>query len=250
MFWRLIAAALVGAASALALVRAARPGPELVLLALAAGAVAISAAVRPQGDVATRTLLAETSRAAERVRISRELHDALGHHLTALLQQLESAALRPDADPLVCEALAQARAVFTEVRSSLADLRRRGAADVRPALRELAVAIRRPRVHIDFDGEPGIPASLSHAVFRCVQEIVTNSARHAGAQNLWIACTVGAAAVEIRARDDGRGADGVRPGAGLRGMRERLAEAGGNLEVHTAPGQGFSVRVWLPLEPT
>ena len=58
---------------------------------------------------------------------------------------------------------------------------------------------------------------------------------------------MGASGLEIRAHDDGRGASGVHLGAGLRGMRERLEEAGGSLEVETAPERGFTLRAWVPV---
>ena len=54
--------------------------------------------------------------------------------------------------------------------------------------------------------------------------------------------------IAIRAHDDGRGADAVSIGNGLRGMRERLTEVGGRLEIRTAPDRGFAVDAWLPLE--
>jgi len=221
-------------------------GSSHVVCAEAGAREALAAANEDQ--LASQALLAESSRALERLRISRELHDALGHHLTALVLRLEAAALQPTADHQVSEALVQARAALAEVRASLGELREKGNVDIRPALLTLAAAVTRPSVHLEFAGDLRIPDSrASHAVFRCVQEIVTNSARHAVAQNLWIDCTVNASGVEIRARDDGRGASAVRLGAGLRGMRERLQETGGGLEVRTAPEQGFSLRAWLPV---
>jgi len=85
------------------------------------------------------------------------------------------------------------------------------------------------------------------AVLRCAQEIVTNAARHAAAQNLWLTLTQQEGSLMLSARDDGRGAQELRPGNGLRGMRERLESAGGTLLVKTAPGQGFSLCATVPL---
>jgi signal transduction histidine kinase len=65
---------------------------------------------------------------------------------------------------------------------------------------------------------------------------------------LWLAIARERRGIAIRARDDGRGAERVDAGNGLRGMRERLAEFGGQLEFETAPGRGFSLEAWLPLE--
>jgi signal transduction histidine kinase len=201
----------------------------------------------------TQALLAETSRTVERLRISRELHDVLGHHLTALLLQLEATARVPPekSSEYLQKALAQTRTLITETRAAVSTLREEGSMDVRPALRSLVQGIDLPRVHLTLDEDLGLrePAT-AHVLVRCVQEILTNALRHSGAENLWVSCVRGDGRVEIRARDDGRGAEQVRPGHGLRGMRERLEEMGGGLEVRSAPGQGFSVHAWLPSERT
>jgi signal transduction histidine kinase len=84
------------------------------------------------------------------------------------------------------------------------------------------------------------------ALLRCVQEVVTNTTRHAAARNLWITITAGTDGIVIRARDDGRGAKIVSPGNGLTGMRERFEALGGRIELSAAEGQGFDVRGVLP----
>lgn len=201
----------------------------------------------------TQTLLAETSRTVERLRISRELHDVLGHHLTALLLQLEATARVPPekSSEYLQKALAQTRSMITETRAAVSTLREEVSVDVRPALRSLVQGVGQPRIHLTLDEDLGLrePAT-AHVLVRCVQEILTNTLRHSGAENLWISCVRSDGRVEIRAKDDGRGAEQLRPGHGLRGMRERLEELGGGLEVSTAPGQGFSIHAWLPSERT
>jgi signal transduction histidine kinase len=72
--------------------------------------------------------------------------------------------------------------------------------------------------------------------------------RHAGATRLDLRVEPQAGRVLLQARDDGRGAESHVPGNGLRGMRERLAACGGQLDIITAPGQGFALDVRLPLE--
>jgi len=107
--------------------------------------------------------------------------------------------------------------------------------------------VRSPQVHL------AMPASLeisdpeqAHAIFRCAQEGLTHALRHARAQNLWIDMARNGGRVEVRVRDDGRGAPRGAPGSGLRGMRERLGEVGGGLEIDTAPGAGFRLTGWVP----
>lgn len=199
--------------------------------------------------LATRKLLEDSSRAAERVRISRELHDVMGHHLTALSLSLEAARHAPEREKARHVETAQGltKRMLQEVRGVVGRLRDGDPIDLAGALAELASGIERPRVHLSS------PAGLriddperAHALLRCAQEILTNSVRHAGARNLWLELVQGPDGLELRARDDGRGAGSVRPGNGLTGMRERLEQLGGSLAVESIPGSGFQVRAWLP----
>jgi len=84
-------------------------------------------------------------------------------------------------------------------------------------------------------------------VLRCVQEIITNAIRHAAADNLWIELARTDSGIAIQAWDDGRGSKEVQPGHGLIGMRERLEQVGGRLEIETQPAKGFRLTAWMPL---
>ena len=95
-----------------------------------------------------------------------------------------------------------------------------------------------------FDPEQG------HLLLRCVQEIITNSVRHARARNLWIRLSLSQDGVAMSARDDGRGVNTVQAGNGLRGMSERLSQLGGKLEVESQIGAGFTLHAWIPTEAT
>ena len=87
----------------------------------------------------------------------------------------------------------------------------------------------------------------AHILLRGAQEILTNAARHSGAQNLWLGLVRNADGIALTARDDGRGSPSVKPGNGLTGIRERVEAAGGALKIDGASG-GFRLEVWLPLE--
>ena len=87
----------------------------------------------------------------------------------------------------------------------------------------------------------------AHALVRCVQEIVTNSVRHSRTDNLWIELIKADHRLEVRARDDGRGAPVFREGQGLSGMRTRLEQLGGRLDIDATPSQGFRLNAVLPL---
>jgi signal transduction histidine kinase len=200
---------------------------------------------------ATQSLLAENTRIAERVRISRELHDLVGHHLTALSLNLEVAShvTSGKGKDHVDQAASIARLLLADVREVVSDMRSDDQVDLREAIRMLSEGVPELAIHLD------IPDHLSQTepkkaqiLLRCAQEVITNTARHAGANNLWISLEAGTEGLSLRARDDGRGTGELLPGNGLNGMRERMRELGGRLEIATGPGAGFQLRAWMPRE--
>ena len=200
--------------------------------------------------LATRRLLADGSRAAERVRISRELHDVLGHHLAALSLHLEAARHAPSGETAGHVETAQTltRETLQEIRRVVGRLREAPPVDLPGALADLATGIGVPQVHLLLPDDLRLDdPERAHALLRCAQEAITNAVRHAGARNLWLELAQGADGLELHARDDGRGAGTVEAGNGLNGMRERLEALGGRLAVESVPGKGFEVTAWLPL---
>lgn len=196
---------------------------------------------------ATRALLAETSRVNERTRIARELHDVLGHDLTALRLQLEVATHVGEgkAPAHVAKAQEVSERLLANVRDVVTAMRATPPPDLGAALRALADGIPALRVHLDLPEPFALDdPARAHCVLRCVQEIVTNALRHARAQNLWISVACGEdGAISVDARDDGCGAAVVRSGGGLSGMRSRLEEMGGFLRVASAPSFAVSARL-------
>jgi signal transduction histidine kinase len=199
---------------------------------------------------AVQEILAESSRIAERLRIAHELHDALGHRLTALTLNLE-AALQRTAGPAkanVETAQSLARELLGDVRDIVADSQARDGVHAAHALQALCGAVPRPRVHLQVADSLRIAdPERAHILLRCTQEIVTNAARHSNAENLWIVIERDGETFRIEAHDDGRGNDGASDGFGLRGMRERVERAGGQLRIATQPGRGFEVTAMLPV---
>lgn len=199
---------------------------------------------------ATRALLAESTRLGERVRISRELHDLLGHHLTALSLNLEVAShlAQGQAQEHVRQAQALAKLLLADVREVVSQLRADDEIDLGRALAQLVEGIPEPAIHIelpdDFDLDDPRRAQV---LLRCAQEVITNTIRHARARNLWLRFARDAAgAWRLHARDDGQGVEHLAQGNGLTGMRERLAQVGGGLTIDTAKGRGFALEAWIP----
>ncbi len=198
---------------------------------------------------ATRALLGESVRVNERTRISRELHDLLGHHLTALSLNLEVAGHLSEGrvKEHVQQAHTLARLLLTDVREAVSQLREGGAIDLGAALLPLAENVPALDIHMDIE----TPLTLddperAHVLLRCTQEIITNAVRHAGARNLWINAGRRSDCIVMSARDDGHGADNLVAGNGLRGMRERLQQHGGDLRIETRLGAGFCLHLTLP----
>lgn len=212
---------------------------------------AVNAQLRERNDELAQAQgeLAQASRAAERLRISRDLHDTVGHQLTALALHLEAAAHlaadSPAAGP-VADSRDMARSLLGDVRAVVGRLREEPA-DLATALNRLAGSVPAPRVDLHLDPQlPPLPADQVEAVVRCVQECVTNAARHAHAEHLTVDVFGEDGEVLVRAVDDGRGATAIREGHGLTGMRERFAQLDGLVTIRSTPGQGFRVVARFP----
>jgi len=211
--------------------------------------------------------VAVLSAAAERGRLARDIHDSLGHHLTAVTVQLEKAeAFRhldaASADRAVADARSAARQALREVRGSVAALRDDEPSAPLPAL--LAGLVRptgpgEPRVTVTVTGdEAGLGAAARTVLFRAAQEALTNVRRHSGARRVRVSVTLDDREARLVVADDGRGFDPASPavtgglaareGFGLLGMRERAALAGGHAEVDSRPGAGTTVTVTVPVK--
>jgi signal transduction histidine kinase len=203
--------------------------------------------------LSTRALLAESSRNEERLRISRDLHDTLGHHLTALSLQLDVASRLTGAKAAghVQQAHAITRLLLSDVRDVVSELRAGQPVDLGRALRDLVTQSSEPAIHLSVpDALEVEEGPRADALLKCVQEIVTNTTRHASAGHLWIVIARDSGGVTINARDDGRGTSVIAPGNGLTGMRERFEALGGRVEFRSSEGRGFEVDGFLPAAST
>ncbi len=197
--------------------------------------------------------VADLSAAAERGRLARDIHDGLGHHLTAISVLLEKAEAYRDrdaavADAAVADARRSAHSALEEVRASVRTLR----ADAEPfrlaaALDELALRSDRDQsIVVDIEGdEGGFARDVLVALFRAAQEGVTNARRHSGAGLVAIRLRLDEDRARLVVSDDGRGFTAAE-GAGLTGMRERLELVGGTLAVDSVPGAGTRLTAVVP----
>lgn len=199
--------------------------------------------------LATRALLADSARDAERLRVARELHDVAGHKLTAMTLNLRALA----ADPLLRDrqevAIAQQMAseLLGDIRNVVQALRDARGLDLATALRALAAPMPRPALalHIDDDVRIDDPAQ-AETVLRVVQEALTNTARHTDARTLRVDISQETSRIAIVITDDGRMRGPLRPGNGLTGMRERVDAAGGEVTFDTGDAGALRIRAELP----
>ena len=194
---------------------------------------------------AASILLSESARTAERLRISRELHDLIGHQLTVLTLELETARHVDvdDARAHLDRADRVARDLLGDVRTTVGRLRTESP-DLERSLRAMTAVLPGLDVSISISPRLNIGEQQSAALIRAAQEIVTNTLRHADARELHLEVAVEHDDVILVARDDGQGAAQPTPGNGLRGLQERFAELGGTVTLDGR--QGFEVVARMP----
>lgn len=201
--------------------------------------------------LATRSLLTETARDRERLRLSRELHDVAGHKLTALKLKLRALSRRLDAEAAAEAGRAGELAdeLLRDLRSVVRHLRESEGIDLAASLRELARPFPRPRLELALDTDARVPrADQAEVLLRVVQEALTNAARHGPAETLRVRLERRGDRLVLTVDDDG-GVDGeIRPGHGLTGMRERLAELDGTLAIDRAARGGLELTATLPVD--
>jgi signal transduction histidine kinase len=194
-------------------------------------------------------LLSESARDGERLRLSRELHDVSGHKLTAL--KLNLAVLAKDANVVERRELVTARVLVDEllhdIRGVVAQLRHHDGIDLREAITKLAEPLPFAHVHVHVDENARVDDTERAAtLIRLAQEALTNAAKHASSQNVWLKLTREKDSLQLVVEDDGKLVHPVSPGHGLMGMRERVAALGGELEIGVAKAGGMRICARLP----
>lgn len=199
--------------------------------------------------LATQALMEDLVRGSERLRIARDLHDAIGHHLTALKLHLDLAARRaPVQEESLVLAQGLARDLLSEVRVVVGTERQRQSIDLRHALATLCEGIPEPRMVLDMAPDVVVESpAAAQTLFHAVQEAVTNAVRHARATRVAVTVRRENGMLIASVADDGRGkAENAPAGHGLRGIAERLAGVGGTLIEHRPAEGGFRLEITLP----
>lgn len=233
MVWMVVVAVLRGAPIT--------PSDVLTVVGLAVLPVSLGHAFRLQ---------AAQARERERNRVAREVHDLVGHQLSAIrLQALGSRKAGTGADEALDTIAGLAGAALGQVRA-LVDVLREGGA---PGLSEVDELVGRMRgaliVELVRDlaaADP--PKHIQAAAYRIIEEALSNVARHASAQRATIRIATANRMLTVTVEDDGQGGTESEEGNGIRGMRERARLLGGSVSAGPRDGRGWRVRATIPLD--
>ncbi len=232
-----------------------------LLLSWTVGALVRTAIRARENRAAQVRAEADTAAEQERVRIARDMHDVVAHSLAVVIAQADgaryAAASDPAAAPAALETISStARAALADVRLLLTQLRHSQGDGPQPTLADLEglyAQVRAAGVDLRIDVDPApraeVPAAVELAVYRILQEALTNALRHGAGAPVSVALAWHPDRVELAVRNALTDAD-VEPGAGvghgLIGMRERAQLAGGRLEAGAEAGR-FVVRTSIPI---
>lgn len=198
--------------------------------------------------LATQSLLSEATKQAERVRIARNIHDLLGHHLTALTINLQVASRLSEGEVKdkieQCHGLA--KLLLSDVREAVSEIREKSNLQLKDALDSLIDDIPQIQVKLDYPEDLRIDdVTVATTILRCVQESLTNSLKHSNADHFSILLEEKDHKLLLRMRDNGHASSTLGSGNGLEGIKERVKALGGS--VSFSPGSdGFKTHIELP----
>jgi len=201
--------------------------------------------------LATRELLSQSAAQSERVRIARDLHDILGHHMTALILNLEVANHKTegDANEKIQQSLSLAKLLLGDIRTAVSELRQDNNIDLEQSIAKLTIGIPDIEFKIDFSSAPEVKnLNLAEALLRCAQEAITNVLRHSQASQCLIQLRSEGDSFLLQIEDNGiSGGNSFAAGNGITGMTERIQALNGQL-IYKQSESGFSVSIELPLD--
>jgi len=193
----------------------------------------------------------------QRTSLARELHDVVGHHVTAMVVQAEAGQLGPDPAAALQAIADSGRTALRELDTLVVHLRNPDArmrVSAPPRLSDidelLAEPLRRQglTVQVRLDADPGLDELGVLTAYRIAQEAITNIARHANATAAWVELVRIDGLARLRVSDDGIGPPrAATRGSGLLGIEERVNSLGGRWHLHPRPGGGTLLEVVLPV---
>lgn len=201
---------------------------------------------------ATQSLLNEAVKQGERVRIARNIHDLLGHHLTALTINLQVASRKSEGEVKAsieqCHQLA--KLLLSDVREAVSDIRDKGKLDLRASISTILASLPSIKAEFDFDNKLNISdIHIADTIVKCVQESITNTLKHAHGKHICVGLRYSNAnynEIELRIQNDGNVPSNIIFGNGLSGIKERIDELKGRVEFSLKQG-AFITHIHIPV---
>lgn len=196
--------------------------------------------------LAVQHLLSETSKDRERTRIARDLHDLLGHHLTALTINLQVASRTSEGKvkETVEQCHALAKLLLNDVRDAVSTLRDTPLLNLKELIDITIKDIPRLNVRLDVDNRLNVDeVEQAEAIIRLIQESITNTLKHSTANEAYIRVHSDDDYMNVSFSDNGQGCKDLLTGNGLSGMRERIQQLGGTLAIRPAPAFMIDARI-------
>ena len=206
--------------------------------------------LKHQELLATQHLLSEASKQNERIRIARDLHDLVGHHLTALSINLQVAShlSQGEAKNKIDQCHSIARLLLSDVREAVSDYRQHKRVGLKHSIELLLKDLPQLTVTADIHSELAVEnLDVAETLLRIVQEALTNTLKHTKANTFYLQVAPVDDGIQLNIQDNGRVQQPVILGNGLKGMQERVAELGGKITFQ--PQQGaMTIEAFLPLK--
>lgn len=200
--------------------------------------------------LATQKLLSQASKQAERVRIARNIHDLLGHHLTALTINLQVASriTQGEAKEKIETCHGLAKLLLSDVREAVSEIREKSDVELKDTLMALFDNLPRLKIQLHFDDNLNInEVNTADTIIKCVQESVTNTLKHSTADVLVLEVNKAKQGISVNINDNGKLIKHFDMGNGLKGMVERLSLIGGHVNF-THDNKGFHTSISIPQE--
>lgn len=197
--------------------------------------------------IATQALLEESSKHSERMRISRDLHDGIGHHLTALILKLQYLTYTTSGETKaeITDAYGLAKELLQDVRTTVHQMREKSTISFFDALDALIAQV--PNIDIELDIDKSIKiadVAVTEALFRSIQEGITNTLKHSTANLIKITLKHENSNLLLKIEDNGAPKPKLIEGNGLLGMKERVQNVQGMVSIDSS--NGFSITINIP----
>lgn len=188
----------------------------------------------------------------EQTRIAQELHDSVGHGLVSIMTLLKLSLIdKNNSNENTKRALQASELLLNDVRKCVVGIKTDTKSSISARIQDFICNYNSENSCIEFTEmgeEKSYHGFASDIIFSIVREAVTNSIRHGNANKIEVILKFSEDCIRLYIIDDGTGCDKIVPDFGLKGMKEKINSIGGNIEFSSLPGNGFSVKAYIPVE--